>query len=75
MDEKKYLVIEIQKFADGTIAVPPIASFDNFFDAMARYHSILAVAAVSDVPVHTAVVLNDVGQEIRLDSFNHETTA
>ena len=67
----KYIVIEIQKAADGTIAVPPIATFDNLFDALSRYHTILASAAISEVPVHTACVLNEVGQEIRLDSFNH----
>lgn len=67
----KYIVIEIQKSADGTIAVPPIGSYDNFFDAMSAYHTILASAAISSVPVHTALVLNEVGQEIRLDSFDH----
>lgn len=67
----KYLVIEIQKFADGTIAVPPIATYDSFFDAMSRYHTILSAAAVSEVPVHSAVVLTETGQQMRLDSFNH----
>ena len=67
----KYIVIEIQKASDGTIAVPPIATYDNLFDALSRYHTILASAAISEVPVHTACVLNEVGQEIRLDSFNH----
>lgn len=67
----KYIVMEIQKFADGSIATPPIATYDSFFDAASRYHSILAVAAVSEVPVHSAVILNDVGQEIRYDTFNH----
>lgn len=67
----KYLVIEIQKFSDGTIAVPPISTYDSFFDAMAKYHTVLSVAAVSEVDVHTCVVLTDTGQEIRLDSFNH----
>ncbi len=66
----KYIVIEIQKAADGSIAVPPINTYDNFFDALSRYHTILAAAAVSAVPVHTCVILNDVGQEIRMDSYN-----
>ena len=65
-----YLVIEIQKLANGTVAVPPIATYDSFFDAASRYHSILATAAVSEVPVHSCVILTDTGQEIRLDSFN-----
>lgn len=67
----KYIVIEIQKSSDGTIAVPPVATYDTFFAAMSAYHTILAAAAVSQVPVHTAVVLTDTGQQIRLDSYNH----
>lgn len=66
----KYIVIEIQKAADGTVAIPPVNTYDSFFEALSRYHTILAAAAVSAVPVHTAVVLNDVGQEIRMDSYN-----
>lgn len=42
----KYLVIEIQKFSDGTVAVPPIASYDSFFDALSKYHTVLATAAI-----------------------------
>lgn len=71
----KYLVIEIQKFSDGTVAVPPIASYDNFFDALSKYHTVLATAAISDVPVHTCVILNEVGQEIRMDSYNKADAA
>lgn len=67
----KYIVLEIQKSADGSIAVPAPTSHDTFFDAMAKYHTILAAASTSSVPVHTALVLTDVGQEIRLDSFDH----
>lgn len=66
----KYLVIEIQKAADGTIAVPPVATYDNLLDALSKYHTVLAAAAVSSVPVHSCVILNDVGQEVRLDSYN-----
>lgn len=67
----KYVVIEIQKFENGSIAVPPIATFDSFFDASSRYHTILATAAISDVPVHSAVILTETGQQIALASYNH----
>ena len=66
----KYIVIEIQKAANGTVSIPPLNTYDSLFDAMSRYHTILATAAVSDVPVHTAVVLNELGQQIRLDSYD-----
>ncbi len=67
----KYIVIEIQKFADGTIAVPPIATYDSYFDAASRFHTILASAAISEVPVHSAVILTETGQQIGIASFNH----
>ena len=66
----KYIVIEIQKLADGTIAVPPISTYDTFLEAMAKYHQVMSVAAASAVPVHSCVVLTDVGQEIKMDSYN-----
>lgn len=68
----KYIVIEIQKFADGSIAVSPINTYDSFFEARSRYHTILASAAVSLVPVHSAVILTETGQQIALDTFNHD---
>lgn len=66
----KYLVIEIQKLADGTVAIPPIASYDNYFDALSRYHTVLAAAAISSVPVHSCVLMSDVGQTLRMDSYD-----
>ena len=66
----KYIVIEIQKFADGTIAVPPISTYNTFLEAMAEYHQVMSVAAASGVPVHSCVVLTDVGQEIKMDSYS-----
>ena len=67
----KFIVIEIQKSANGSIAIPPIATYDSFFAALSAYHSILASAAISELPLHSAVLLNEAGQELRLDSFDH----
>ena len=66
----KYLVLEIQKNADGSVGIPPIASYDNYFDALSRYHTILASAAISAIPVHSCVLMNEVGQTLRMDSYN-----
>lgn len=70
-----YIVIEIQKYADGTIAVPPINTYATFNEAAQRYHTILAAAAVSSVPVHSAVMMTDTGIQVRLDTFDHTTDA
>ena len=66
----KYIVIEIQKAQDGTIAVPPIDTNDTLLEARSTFFSKCAIAAVSQVPVHSVVLLTDVGQMIGLESFN-----
>ena len=71
----KYLIIEIQKFADGTIATPPINTADTLNEARSKFYSKCAVAAVSDVTVHSAVLLTATGQTQGLESFNHTESA
>lgn len=71
----KYIVIEIQKFADGTVAIPAPATYDTYLAAAAAYHSILAAAAVSAVPIHSAVILTDVGQQIAMETYNKTESA
>jgi hypothetical protein len=67
----KYVIIELQKFADGSVAVPPISTADDFFQARSIFHGICATAAISQVPVHSVVLMTETGQEIGLESFNH----
>ena len=71
----KYLIIEIQKFADGTIATPPINTADTLNEARSAFYSKCAVAAVSDVPVHSVVLLTETGQTQGLESFDHTESA
>lgn len=66
----KYLVIEIQKFENGSMSTPAYA-YDNINSAEAKYHSILASAAVSSLPVHSAVLMNEAGYQIRAQSYTH----
>lgn len=51
----KYTVIEMQ---DGVVG-GNVWTFDTLAEAEAKYHSILAVAAVSSVYKHGAVILNE----------------
>ena len=71
----KYLVVEIQKLSDGSIAVPPVHTEETYFAAASTFHSVCAVAAASDVPVHSVVLLNETGQTQGLESFNHTESA
>jgi len=67
----KYLIIEIQKMSDGSIAVPPVSTADNLNAARSTFYSLCAVAAVSTVPLHSVVLLNEAGQTLGLESFDH----
>ena len=70
----KYLVIEIQKFPNGTMSTPAYA-FDNLNSAEAKYHSILAAAAVSSLPVHSCILMSEEGFPLRHECYKHEPVA
>lgn len=65
----KYIVIELQD-NESTVG-NQVWAYDSVFDAQAKYHSILAVAATSNVPCHSAVLLNSEGQYIDSKPFKH----
>lgn len=66
----KYLVIELQKSEQGTVA-NIVTQHDTRNAAESKYHTILAAAAVSNVYQHSAVLLTDAGQEICHQSYTH----
>ena len=68
----KIIVTEIQKFADGGMSTPSYA-FDSQQAAEAKYHSILAGAAVSALPVHAAIMFSEEGFPLRHECYKHET--
>lgn len=67
----KYVIIELQKFADGTLAVPPVNTAEDFFNASSIFHGKCEIAAISEVPVHSIVLLTENGQTMGYESFNH----
>lgn len=71
MTVKGYLVIEMQKQSDGTIAQITTSYIDRN-TAEQKYHEILSFAAVSSVPIHTAVILSEEGNLIKKESYRHE---
>lgn len=64
-----YFVLEIQINETGSI-LP--YTFDNQADAEAKYHSILAVAAKSNVAKHSAVLMAENGITLKKESYFHE---
>lgn len=68
----KYIVTEIQKFADGTMTTPSYA-YDNQNSADAKYHTILASAAVSALPMHSCIMFTEDGNYLKSEHYTHET--
>lgn len=54
----KYIVIEIQKNAQGQIA-NLVTSYDTKLEAESHYHTVLAAAALSNLPSHGAVIIDE----------------
>lgn len=67
----KYIVIEIQKNANGTIGIL-VNDFDNENDAWSKYHLVLSAAAVSALPSHSAMIANETGYCIDHKCYVHE---
>lgn len=66
-----YLVLETQTMANGTVATL-INQFANRNDAENKYHLVLASAAISQLPLHTAFMLTDEGYTIKSENYRHE---
>ena len=65
-----FYVIEIQSQQD-TGAILPF-TFSNRDRAEAKYHELLAVAAMSQVPKHGAMLFNSDGFVIKTEVYNHQ---
>jgi len=71
----RYLVIEIQTNADGSIGSVQSQSFSNpdeRLKAESRYHTILAAAANSTKPIHAAMMLTADGFLMESKCYTHE---
>ncbi|ACV22559.1 Uncharacterised protein [Slackia heliotrinireducens] len=65
-----YIVIELQTNAAGQTA-NIVTAYDNQPQAENKFHSILAAAAVSAVPKHAAVILNEDGLIVKQWCYDH----
>lgn len=68
--ERKYVVIEIQTMDGGQVtclATP----YDSQMQAESSYHTVLAAAALSDLPRHAAVLLTSDGSVQMSQYYEH----
>lgn len=64
-----YYVLEIQK---GNETAPMLKTeHEDINTAEQKYHTVLAAAAVSTVPAHTAVLMDDTGETLRRQTYYH----
>lgn len=59
----KYIVIEIQKTAAGSVSTIA-TTFDSSREAESKYHQILMYAAKSELPLHAASMMLENGTSI-----------
>lgn len=65
-----YIVIELQKNGDqlGNL----VTAHQTLAEAEAKYHAVLAAAAVSSVEAHSAILLNAYGVPIKNECYRHD---
>lgn len=71
----KWLVVELQTFPEsqGGGMTSPAYAFDTLASAESKYHAILSSAAVSKLPTHAAVLLQNDGIVLASKSYTHES--
>ena len=65
-----YIILEFQTTGDKTALCPAVTKTDRL-EAEATYHQKLAAAALSSVDIHTVLILNERGQTIMCESYDH----
>lgn len=67
-----YQIIEIQTTGNTSVVVTPIPSSADRNEAESIYHQKMSFAAVSSVPVHSVVLLDEDGCVLMNGSYKHE---
>lgn len=65
-----YIVIELQTANDGSVG-NFVWAYESREQAEAKYHTVLAAAAVSSLPVHSCVILRNDGQQMAAQAYKH----
>lgn len=66
-----YIVIELQKAANGSVA-HILTTHATQAEAESKFHTILAYAAASSLPSHSATILTDNGYALRRECYEHQ---
>ena len=66
-----YIVIELQKNTEGVVS-NIVTSHETLSEAESKYYSILASAAVSQIPVHSAIIVSEEGFPVKHQCYKHQ---
>lgn len=66
-----YIVIELQKNTEGVVS-NIVTAHASLAEAESKYHAVLAAAAVSTIPVHSAIIVSEEGFPIENKCYKHE---
>ena len=66
----KYIVIEMQKNAEGMVS-NLVTAHDTLAEAESKFYTILASAAINDVPVHSAIIVSEEGFPVKHQCYKH----
>lgn len=69
--EMKYIVIELQKNAEGHIS-PIVTEHNTLAEAESKFYSIMAYAAVGEIPMHSATILREDGFPVMYKHYTHK---
>ena len=65
-----YIVLELQTDKNGKLGVLS-NQYATIPEAESKYYTILSYAALSDIPVHAAVILDENGTYLNNASYQH----
>lgn len=68
---ESYIVIELQTMKDGSVA-NLVTQHTTLPEAESKYHSVLAAAAVSDLPMHAAALMTNGGMTLENRCYERE---
>lgn len=68
-----FIIIEMQTNGESTAVVTPIKTEKEYNKALNKYYTTLAAAAVSTVDVHTVMLIDEKGDTVRVESFDHKS--
>lgn len=68
-----FIVLELQN--SGSNVVHLFNTYNDQPTAEQKYHTVLASAAVSNLPSHSALLMDEDGNVLRSECYHHEASA